>query len=76
MSDSVKKANRFLKNSSKKEVCKILDEIILSERQEKIFQMFYIKKNCAGFIADSLYVSDDTVYKELAVIRSKMLSVI
>ena len=76
MSDSVKKVNLFLKNSSKKEINKILDEMILSERQEKIFQMFYLKKNCVGFIADSLYVSADTVYKELAVRRSKMLHVL
>ena len=74
MSDSVRKVNRILKNSNRKEIDEILDEIILSDRQSKIFHLFYIKKECVNFISDTIGVSSDTVYKELAAIRRKILS--
>lgn len=48
----------------------------MSERQERIFDMFYVKKNDIGFIADSLNVCVSVVNDELRLIRGKILRVI
>ena len=45
----------------------------LSERQSKIFDMFYIKRKDIGFIADSLFVSRSVVDVELKGIRRKLM---
>jgi len=37
--------------------------------------MFYIKKQGRGFTADTLFISESEVSKELRLIRSKMLKV-
>ena len=57
MSIITKRINRFFKDATKEDVNKLSDKILLSERQEKIFTMFYIKKQSINFIADSLFVS-------------------
>lgn len=48
----------------------------LTERQSKIFDMFYIQKKDIRFIADTLYVSVSVINCELRLIREKMLRVI
>ena len=54
---------------------RLSDKILLSERQEKIFTMFYIKKQNINFIADSLFVSTMTMNNELKAIRKKISKV-
>lgn len=76
MSDEIKKINSFFKDANKPELNKIESQILLSERQERIFTMFYIKKNNIDFIADTLFVSAMTVNHELKIIRKKLLKLL
>lgn len=76
MSDEIKKINGFFKDANKSELNKIESQILLSERQEKIFTMFYVKKQNINFIADTLFVSSMTVNHELKIIRKKLLKLL
>ena len=73
MSISVLKINAFFRHADMSDVEEIQKKIILSERQNKIFEMYYIKKQDRGFIADTLYVSQSVVSEELKSIREKLL---
>lgn len=75
MSIITKRINRFFKDATKEDVNRLSDKILLSERQEKIFTMFYIKKQSINFIADSLFVSTMTINNELKAIRKKISKV-
>ena len=75
MSIITKRINRFFKDATKEDVNRLSDKILLSERQEKIFTMFYIKKHNINFIADSLFVSTMTINNELKAIRKKISKV-
>lgn len=76
MSKDVKKINSFFKTALKDDVLKLKDRIILSDRQEKIFDMFYIKRNDIGFISDTINCCSSVVNEELKTIRIKILKVI
>ena len=70
--DTVRKVNEFFRLATREDIDRILSKIVLSERQSRIFEMFYIKRHNIGFIADTLYYSSDTVSKELNRIRAKI----
>ena len=76
MSKIIKKINDFFRNAIKKDVDKINNKLVLSERQQKIFEMFYIKKQNIDFIADSLCVCKMVVNNELKIIRNKIARVL
>lgn len=76
MSTDVKRINSFFRTALTKEVDAVRKEINLSERQEEIFERFYIKKQDIGFIADDLNTCSTTVNGELKNIRAKMIKVI
>lgn len=76
MSKIIKKINDFFRNAIKKDVDKINNELLLSERQQKIFEMFYIKKQNIDFIADSLCVCKMVVNNELKIIRNKIAKIL
>ena len=76
MSDTVKRINRYFKTAVKSDIDNLLSKIVLSERQEKIFEMYFIKKNDIGYIADSLYISPSVVNVELRLIRRKIEKII
>lgn len=76
MSKIIKKINDFFRNAIKKDVDKINNELVLSERQQKIFEMFYIKKQNIDFIADSLCVCKMVVNNELKIIRNKIAKIL
>ena len=76
MSKIIKKINDFFRNAIKKDVDKINNELVLSERQRKIFEMFYIKKQNIDFIADSLCVYKMVVNNELKIIRNKIAKIL
>ncbi len=76
MLEAVRKVNSYFKNATRPEVDNLLSQIILSERQADIFDMYYIKKKDVGFIADSLGVCNLVVNIELKRIREKILKVI
>ena len=75
MSAKVKAVNSFFKNAVKSDVERLKEDIILSDRQDTIFQMFYIKRKDIGFIADSLCVSQAVINRELKRIRDKIVRV-
>lgn len=76
MVKNVKELNRYFKTATKRDIEILLDTILLSERQETIFSMFYIKKYDIGFIADSLNVCRRVVNRELMEIRRKLYLII
>ena len=75
MSDLIKFINSFFKQAIKEDVNDVKSKIILSERQEKIFEMFYIKRNDINFIADILGVCPMVINNELIAIRQKIIKV-
>jgi len=76
MSTKSKAVNIFFKTAIKSDVDKIKDEIILSDRQDKIFTMYYIQRKDRNFIADTLYISATVVDRELKTIRDKILRIL
>lgn len=69
---SIKLINSFFRTATKAEVEGVYSQIVLTERQEKIFQMFYIKKHDIGYIADMLNVCPRVIGNELSLIRKKL----
>ena len=76
MSAIIRSINNFFRKAIKKDIDRISSEIILSERQKKIFEMFYIQKKNIDFIADSLCVCRMVVNNELKAIRGKIAKVL
>lgn len=76
MSKIIKSINNFFRNAIKKDVDKINSELVLSERQQKIFEMFYLKKQNIDFIADTLCVCKMVVNNELKIIRNKIARIL
>ena len=72
MSDTVKKINAYFKNANRADVDNLLSKIILSDRQSKIFEMFYLKRYGIDFIADDVCVSPTVISEELKLIRCKI----
>ncbi len=72
MSEESKKVNGFFKTAGKSDVEKAISDVLFTDRQRKIFDMFYVERRDVNFIADTLCVSADTVNKELRAIRNKI----
>lgn len=64
--------NNYFSHATKKNVEELLSQIIFSDRQEFIFNQYYIHKKSCGWIADELCVSVSVVTKELHEIRNKL----
>lgn len=76
MSAIVKKVNLFFRNANKSDIGKILDEVILSDRQRKVFDLYYIQKHDISFIADKLNSSYSVIKSEIQSVREKIYQVI
>lgn len=76
MSSEAKTVNRFFRTAIRSDVEKLKEEIILSDRQDKIFTMYYIQHKDRLFIADTLFISPTVVDRELRRIRDKILRII
>lgn len=76
MSKIVKRINEFFKAAIKKDVEKVKDEIILTERQDRIFHLFYVQGKEIDYIADEICACPMVVNKELKIIREKIIKVI
>ena len=72
----VRTINAYFKIATRADVNELLSKIILSERQQRIFEMFYLKRQNIGFIADTLGFSERVISEELEIIRHKILAVI
>lgn len=68
----IKKINAWFKTATRADVNGLLEKIILSERQTRIFEMFYLKRQNIGFIADTLGFSERVICQELYLIRDKI----
>lgn len=72
MSNEVKRVNSFFKTAMKSEIDTVLSDVIFTDRQQKIFDMFYLKRFNIGFIADTLNVCPMVVNNDLKIIRIKL----
>ena len=72
MSATVRKINEWFRNADRYDVNILLEKIVLSDRQTRIFEMFYIKRQNIGFIADTLGFSERVISEELDRIREKI----
>lgn len=73
---TVRRINHWFSKATREDVNNLLSKIILSERQTRIFEMFYLKRQTIGFIADTLGSSQPVICRELGIIRDKILTVI
>ena len=74
--NTVRIVNRFFNKATKSDIDKVMSEVVLSERQAEVFDMYFIKKKNVGFIADSLFISPTVIYREINRIRNKVFEVI
>lgn len=72
----IKEINSYFETATRADVNDLLSKIILSERQTRIFEMFYLKDMNIGFIADTLGYSSSVISEELKVIRCKISAII
>ena len=72
----VRTINAYFKIATRADVNELLSKIILSERQTRIFEMFYLKRQNIGFIADTLGFSERVISEELDIIRHKISVII
>lgn len=72
MHSIVRTINAYFKIATRADVNELLSKIILSERQTRIFEMFYMKRHNIGFIADTLGFSERVISEELETIREKI----
>ncbi|SEP79691.1 hypothetical protein SAMN04487977_101454 [Treponema bryantii] len=72
MSATVRKINVWFKTATRADVNDLLEKIVLSDRQTRIFEMFYLKRQNIGFIADTLGFSERVICEELYLIRDKI----
>jgi len=73
MSETSKAVNTFFKDAVRTDIDKLVYELMLSERQEKIYEMFYIKKHDINFISDTVGCCPRAVQKDLRIIRKKIV---
>lgn len=76
MATIIKKINSFFKTAIKSDVDNVKNQIILTDRQKEIFDMFYIRKLDINFIADSIGVCPMVINNELKTIRLKLIKII
>jgi predicted DNA-binding protein YlxM (UPF0122 family) len=72
----VKVINSFFRCCTKAESDLIKSKIVLTERQSRIFELYYIKKQSVDYIADSLGFCQRVIKKELEAIRTKIIRVL
>ena len=73
MYSTVTKTNAFFRDASRPQVDELMKNLVLTERQAEIFELYYIKRHDRGFVADKLFVSQSTVSAELRSIRLKLV---
>lgn len=76
MSETVRLINEFFRAATMKDVDEIKINMLMSDRQIKIFEMFYVKKNDITYIAAEMNMAVDTVNKELRLIRRKLIKLL
>ena len=72
MSATVRRINEWFRTATRADVNELLEKIVLTDRQTRIFEMFYLKRQNIGFISDTLFISSRVVSEELDKIREKI----
>lgn len=72
MNQTVIRINAYFKTATRADINDLLSKLVLTDRQTRIFEMFYLKRQTIGFIADTLYISQRVVCEELNTIREKI----
>ena len=72
MSATVRMINEWFRTATRADVNELLEKIVLTDRQTRIFEMFYLKRQNIGFISDTLFISSRVVSEELDKIREKI----
>lgn len=72
MSATVRKINKWFRTATRADVNELLEKIVLTDRQTRIFEMFYLKRQNIGYIADTMFTSPRVVSEELDKIREKI----
>ena len=68
----VRETNLFFRKATRADIDRVRAAIVLSDRQERIFDMFFTKRLDGRFIADTVGVSHTVVYREIGAIRGKI----
>ena len=74
--DKVRLVNSFFKNADRSDVEKIISKILLSDRQKSILDMYYIRRLNVNFIADTMFVCERVIKKDIKAIRDKIAKAI
>ena len=74
MSTTSKTVNGFFRDAVRKDVEGLAYELLLSDRQLRIYDMFYLQKQDINFIADTVGCSATVVQRELRRIRKKLVN--
>ena len=74
MSATSKAVNEFFRDAVRKDVDGLAYDLLLTKRQERIYEMFYIQKHDINFIADTVGCCPRVVQKELKTIRKKIVN--
>lgn len=74
--DKVKLINSYFKFADKSKIAELKNKVLFSDRQNIIFDLYYVQGKDCGFIADSLCVCSGVITKELHAMREKMVRVI
>ena len=74
MSATSKAVNEFFRDAVRKDVEGLERELLLSDRQLRVYDMFYLKRHDINFIADTIGCCPRVVQKELKTIRKKIVN--
>lgn len=74
MSTTSKAVNIFFRDAIRKDVDGLAYDLLLTRRQERVYEMFYIQRQDINFIADSIGCCSRVVQKELRTIRKKIVN--
>ena len=74
MSEQVRRVNSFFRDAIRSDVDGLPEELLLTDRQKRIFTMFYIERKDISFISDTVFISPRAVEKELRTIRRKIVN--
>lgn len=76
MSQDSIKVNAYFRTAVKKEIDYLKENLVLSEKQNKVFDMYYLDRQCIDYIADSLNSSRSAISNELKIIRDRIMKLI
>lgn len=75
MSQTVKNINALFKTAIRSEIDELMSKLALSDRQTRIFEMFYIQKKDIWMISNEIGICEAVVNRELKKIRTKIAKV-